>query len=151
MGHVSRRVNTGGDEGREQEPTWSAPAQPPPPVFHLHTTMCHLFSLLSLLVRHVRLLLGIFWSQPSRLTLALTEHIYASTVITLLCETKLIYHVNNVISCYEYDLLSYLMLLTLFTVLFSLINITYLLFSVINIICLLFSIINIIYCLISCY
>lgn len=102
MGRISRRVNTGGDEGREQEPTWSAPAQPP-----LHTTMCHLFSLLSLLVRHVRLLLGIFWSQPSRLKMALTEHIYASTVITLLCETKLIYHVINVISCYEYDLLSY--------------------------------------------
>lgn len=84
----------------------------PLPVVHLHTTMCHRFSSFSLLVRHVRLLLCNFCPQASRLTLMFTEHIYASTFIPLLCETKLIYHVINVISCYEYDLLSYLMLLT---------------------------------------
>lgn len=128
----------------------------PLPGFHRHATMCRRFSLFSLLVR---LLFCIFCSQPSRLTLTLTEHITASTFIPLLCETKLIYQVINVISCYEYDLLSYL-ILTLITVLISLINITYLLFSLINITCyfllltlftVFFHVINIVHSVIFCY
>lgn len=84
------------DEGREQEPPQGPSCVPP-----VSSSACSRCPSCS--------------ATFASLVLNLHVSLHASIFTT---QTKLIYHVINVISCYEYNLLSYLMLLTLFTVIF---------------------------------